>query len=222
MKQGASGARARTRFAIAACSCALALALMSCGDVPAEGPATTPCNSEAVLSLDEDGDGVPALWVDHCGALTPLDPEVVPGQNADCDDGDATRHRRVWKDGDGDGATVGEAECVGDVPGGYSEVRSTEDCDDTDSNVYPGQLQYFTIGRNSDDEFDYNCDNMVEPSGPTMAAANPCLLLGCPSGSFWQGLVPPDCGRTGNIVQCSSVAGLCLAAQVQLTTRACR
>ena len=71
----------------------------------------------------------------------------------DCNDGDSTRWRNRYLDGDGDSYGVGSLVCVGNH-GGYAD--NNNDCYDSNSNAKPGQTTYFATDR-GDGSFDYNC-----------------------------------------------------------------
>jgi hypothetical protein len=56
----------------------------------------------------------------------------IAGDN-DCDDRDATRSQRSWRDADGDGFTLAAEECFAALPQGYLGQPSRDsDCDDED------------------------------------------------------------------------------------------
>ena len=84
--------------------------------------------------LDRDGDGRSAWWQNYCNDYTQL--RMAGDYGEDCDDSDPSVSQYSWRDADGDGATVGDAQCGVDVPDGYASYPSlTPDCDDTDPAV---------------------------------------------------------------------------------------
>ena len=101
--------------------------------------------------FDEDGWGNPAISIVACEQ-----PNFYADNDLDCDDGDDTSGPEVewWIDGDGDG--VGAGGTVGpqcDQPSPLAvPVEGDEDCNDSDSSVYPGASDICGDG------VDANCD----------------------------------------------------------------
>ena len=99
---------------------------------PAEGGA--PCGVDESgdwIKTDVDGDGVTAWWMRRCGQSWQIHPGIA-GDN-DCDDTDAARSQRSWRDADRDGFTLPTEECFAALPPGYLGRPSRDsDCDDED------------------------------------------------------------------------------------------
>jgi hypothetical protein len=78
---------------------------------------------------DFDGDGVIGVWTVGCGGEEQTG--LQKSNSDDCDDTDPTRAAKGFRDADGDGYTLRNAECFASRPVGYNPLRSTvEDCDD--------------------------------------------------------------------------------------------
>jgi hypothetical protein len=111
-------------------------------------------------------------------------------------------------------------------PGGYVHrynLNNVGDCDDTDSNVYPGQTAYFTHISNGG-TWDYNCSGLAEPWGVPGAYesggcnGNMCNTLmlepsNADEGEIWDN-VAPTCGSTAGLlnivnIYCSASAPSC-------------
>ncbi len=95
--------------------------------------------------------------------------------NSDCDDNSASTWQNLtgYTDGDGDTyrASGGQSVCSGSsLPGGYYSTQGTVDCNDSNSNVKPGQTSYFTTSAGG--SFDYNCDSSETPqsAGSTLSS----------------------------------------------------
>jgi hypothetical protein len=79
---------------------------------------------------DFDGDGVIGTWVVGCGREEQKG--LLVSNSDDCDDTDPTRAVKGFRDADGDGYTLQDAECFASRPAEYRPLRSTiEDCDDS-------------------------------------------------------------------------------------------
>src|SRR5882724_7623507 len=165
--------------------------------------------------LDRDGDGRTATWLDYCNDYTQLKSGVWEGE--DCDDTDPSVAQSSWRDADGDGATVGAAQCGSDVPDGYSAQSSrTPDCDDKD----PALSQ--------DVYTDADGDGFGSPDAPTCVAP---LAIGMPAlpgfslnqadcddsaadihpGAFeaWGDRVDSDCDGNDDPLRCGDAGASC-------------
>lgn len=75
-----------------------------------------------------------------------------------CQDGQTAGYKDFDCDGYGVSGTAG---CYDPNSTDYCIADNSNDCDDTDINVYPGQTQYFSALSNSG-TFDYNCSGILE------------------------------------------------------------
>ena len=107
------------------------------------------------------------------------------------------------------------------------------DCDDDDSNAYPGQSLYFSSSR-ANGSYDYNCDGIEEKEDESVAPQfcnwdtefNPARCVANSSGSGWR-TAAPDCGQSGTYldsgdgVNCSSYTteNNCLNAAGEVTSK---
>jgi hypothetical protein len=96
---------------------------------------------------DADGDGVGAgPGIGRCGGATP--PRGLAAVAGDCAPDDAARWRELpylYRDADGDGATVPQVGvvCAGvALPAGYADAPSGDDCDDRDEAVSVSMQAY--------------------------------------------------------------------------------
>ncbi|MCB9758594.1 MAG: hypothetical protein H6739_02015 [Alphaproteobacteria bacterium] len=136
----------------------LTFALLACGDK--EPTDDTTATDDSAVSVDEDGDGVPASedCDDGDANVFPGNTEVCDNLDNDCDgevDNDATDATTYYQDGDGDGYgndLVTEAACA--LPAGYAEQGG--DCDDASDLFHPGATEDDCADPN-----DYNCDGSV-------------------------------------------------------------
>mgnify|MGYP001583346782 CR=1 FL=1 len=114
--------------------------------------ASTACDQPAgMVDNDDDCD-------DSTGAVSPGATEACNGVDDDCDgnvdESGATGETTWYLDYDGDGAGGGRYTSTScDAPAGY--VASSDDCDDTDSAVYPGATE-------TCDGEDNDCDGDVD------------------------------------------------------------
>jgi hypothetical protein len=93
-------------------------------------------------------------------------------------------------DSDGSGAALLGCFCAPPV----DSTSDGGDCDDTDSEVKPGQLSYFTLPSNSG-SYDYNCNSVIEKEFANEIVAS-CTYNGS-SCDYVPGLIQiPDCGVT--------------------------
>lgn len=145
---------------------------------------------------DLDGDGYFAAKQPYPGtdcdddnaAIHPGAAEVCDGVDNNCVAGetDAPGETPFWVDADGDGhGAVGGARAFGCVaPTGYAPNH--DDCDDTASDVHPGQAEFRCDGR------DDNCDGVTDndPFFVGMACEAP---LGCAGVLTCQGALASAC-----------------------------
>lgn len=147
----------RTWLALALASVGLLAGCSSLAEPDADGdgrPNSLDCDDNSaqvwrsvVLYADTDGDGFGEGERQRLCVGDPL-PRGLVMQGGDCAPGDATRWRsvaEVFRDADGDGATVGGAVtvCVGAELTGYtSRASAVEDCDDTRPQVFRAVTLY--------------------------------------------------------------------------------
>jgi len=94
----------------------------------------------------------------------------------------------MYRDADGDGYGVSTPVCTCFFATGYAD--SSGDCNDSNPDVHPGSLDWFTEpipGRGSAD-WDYNCDGTVTQDAPSLGIEDYY--------SGWQQAPVPACGET--------------------------
>lgn len=123
-----------------------------------------------------------------------------------------------YKDSDKDGYGVGVYGTYASSTS-YDVVSNNTDCDDNNTNVYPGQTAYFsssiTGGGPKNGTFDYNCDGAIQfdTSTPYLVTENPnastceydeasgkcTLTTGKPAKWYygWKNSIPTSCGDQG-------------------------
>ncbi|HEX4334558.1 MAG TPA: hypothetical protein VH062_01520 [Polyangiaceae bacterium] len=111
------------------------------------------------------------------GATIPVDAATTDAGPATC------TTRLVWyADGDGDGFGNAASAMVGCTkPGDGAWVSNSEDCDDGDARVHPGQKTYFGTAYTAttgDDSFDYDCSGGEDPDPSAPLAPTSCNLVG--------------------------------------------
>jgi cysteine-rich repeat protein len=193
---------------------------------------------------DQDGDrraGPP------CGTdCNDLDLNIYPGRieecdgvDSNCDPSDEPAESTYYADCDGDGyAALGAASLRSCgpplfVPGPcpFWTVQSPEvaaDCQDNDSNVFPGQTTYFRDAYatpSGASSFDYDCDG--EETSLTPAVREP-LSASCDGGCGMRSFPPVfdvsvECGEEGTLYGCvSSPRGCRRMPRSGSSTRECR
>lgn len=187
--------------------------------------------------IDEDGDGWAPYDDELCegrgGDCDDADPTVHPGApdfahgdgiDNDCDgDIDEESVTVCWQDKDGDGfgvpvpmSVAAQGVCpLGTIPASENTTMPI-DCDDDDTDVFPGQRAFFTTSRCDRPGaapgilcWDYDCDGQETLQWPRAAACT--RGLGC-SDEGWgllDGLNVPRCGESGDWVTCIHLVALC-------------
>ncbi len=157
------------------------------------GTGTEACSDPGgAASTDDDCD-------DGDAGISPSATETCDGVDQDCDGhtDEGVESTFYWDDdGDGYGGTD-KTTTACSAPTGY--VSDSSDCDDQNSDAYPGQTSWFDVDR-GDGSFDYDCDGVETGEDETVAS---CSLK--PSGtsddSVCEGqdgwyVSPPACGDT--------------------------
>ncbi|HEX3597273.1 MAG TPA: hypothetical protein VHU80_19325 [Polyangiaceae bacterium] len=145
------------------------------------------------------------------GAGGGLDAEVGEADAASNDAGPPTcATRSVWyADGDGDGHGSAATAVVGcSKPSATGWSTTSDDCDDADARVHPGQTVYFGVpyATASGDSYDFDCSGVEEPDPSAPLAPASCALVG----------VGDTCGGSGYLATKRTGAGkspLCGSAQ---------
>ena len=195
---------------------------------------------------DADGDGQPAESLGACGTdCDDTDAEVFEGAEELCDGKDNDCNDIVddgaptwYIDCDGDGYAADTAGAVGPsceppstAPSGcasgvWTSVRpngsASTDCNDANSNVFPGQTAYFTTpisGNPSATAYDYDCSGghsrrygclpSGQTCGPRCSGGYTAQSETNPDGCFYFCIVgggcsatPPDCGESARYNSC--------------------
>ncbi len=159
------------------------------------------------------------------GATEPV-PEICNDQDDDCngsiDDappgasGCTTYYYDADGDGYGDNTDSGTCLCSSFGQPAQTSENNT-DCDDWNADVSPGQVFYFTTPYGTNN-FDYNCDGF-EQKEITQTFLG-CYNPSCSSHQGWSGAVP-DCGLSGDYINCQVNNGFCLG-QHSTKTQGCQ
>lgn len=78
------------------------------------------------------------------------------------------------------------------------DLKGSGDCDDTDSNVHPGQTAYFTTTSNGG-TWDYNCDGTVTEEYPSLGSTGGCSngqTCNGTNATGWDSTSVPSCGSS--------------------------
>jgi hypothetical protein len=164
--------------------------------LPAEASATLPEPDSSVGAATDET----TLADDAALDMSPASDTVAPAVDAVADDAPGPPSCDV----DGDGYLAKGAPCFG------------TDCCDIDSDVHPGQTQYFTTPSQCGN-YDYDCDGIATPE---YAVAN-CqwVGLGCTGDGF---VDITACGVIASFEVCTSTSALTCSASVGSLIQACR
>jgi cysteine-rich repeat protein len=224
-------------------SCVLETPPLECGDPSCSfcDPTYEACGPAPGTDLDRDG-------VASCGGdCNDMDPYIFPGRieecdgvDSNCDPSDEPAESTYYADCDGDGyAALGAASLRSCgpplfIPGPcpFWTVQRPEvaaDCQDNDSNVFPGQTTYFRgayATPSGASSFDYDCDGEETSLNP---AAREPLRASCEGGCGGMRSFPPvfdidvECGEEGTLYGCvSSRLGCQRTPRPGFSTRVCR
>lgn len=105
-------------------------------------------------------------------------------------------------------------DCDNDNHNAAGGLCGGDDCDDTDANVYPGQIGYFPKPAKNG-TFDYDCSGTVEKKYGTVLN---CVIALCPAGQGYFGAAPA-CGSAADWGVCSG--GLCNEEVLEQRTQTC-
>jgi hypothetical protein len=116
-------------------------------------------------------------------------------------------------DGDGWGTTKGSTTTVVGMacPKGYGPIvapdgtKTNGDCDDTNANVFPGQLKTFSVPYGASKSYDYNCDGQSTPAPMIGGAACEGLTMFDSCANL--GPYPDYCGCTAQLVSGNQTCG---------------
>jgi len=142
------------------------------------------CTGSTTFFVDSDGDGFGSTITASSGVTNntdcddndadnyPSNVETCDGQDNNCDglvddaDPNVTGQNTYYADSDGDGfgnAGNSISTCASTPPSGYSVYNT--DCDDTDADNYPGNVEIC-------DGQDNNCDGLVDDADPNVTGQN--------------------------------------------------
>jgi hypothetical protein len=125
---------------------------------------------------DVDGGTEPMDGATVDGGTEPIDGATDDGAPVSC------TTRSVWyADADGDGHGSAATAVVGCTrPGATGWATNSDDCDDHDARVHPGQATYFgtPYAAAGGDSFDYDCSGNEDPDTALPRAPSSCALLG--------------------------------------------
>ena len=191
------------------------------------------CNGkidEGGTNYDDDGDG----QTEDDGDCNDADSSIYTGAQEKCDDGkdsdcdgskdeeNASGCTTFYKDADGDNygkAGTGRCLCAGGE--GQWDVKSSNDCDDTDDRARPGQQAYFTTPRNGGG-WDFNCASGEEKQFTAKAGCSTTGTDCVTSPDGWDGSAPA-CGATEAwSTDCSICWRACCTDRNTVKTQACR
>lgn len=129
-----------------------------------------------------------------------------------------------YRDSDGDGyGNPNDSTSNCSQPSGY--VANSTDCYDSNSNVRPGQTQYFTSHR-GDFSFDYDCSGQ-DNKEPAYNCGNSNLGIGCSIGSSFGTTAryrtsTPECGQSGQWYTLSTHRGSrCTSVDLSCQSNSC-
>lgn len=169
-------------------------------------PVDVPCDSPGHADNGDDCD-------DDAQAIHPgADEGVADGVDQDCD---ATELCYVDADGDGhrpDDASTAQSPALDcSAPGVAGAAAPTDDCLDSNPDVFPGQTQFFKVDR-GDGSFDYDCNGAEEKrytEGHTCyAAQTSAACMAAKTG--WQSVNPvPGCGSSEIFAMACVWSGSC-------------
>jgi hypothetical protein len=137
--------------------------------------------------------------------------------NGDPSDGCESALTTCYKDADGDGFVVdGSATQMCACGKGWTPTLSAKfDCDDNDSNAYPGETAYFGT-RATMGSYDYDCNGTEDPQF-TLSCNPPGATLPCTQRHTWgyyNGFPTkaPACGEQGALIPCvqNQMTGECV------------
>lgn len=193
--------------------------------------------SGEVYPLDNDGDGFPPCPSDLCS----VGPEIcdcddedfdinpmsfdLPGLDRNCDDDIDITDFVCAIDVDEDGAIIigrlSSFDCeIGERATRSSLIDVPLDCDDSNINVTPEQMDFFSLpvveSCTRPQCFDYNCDRRQEREFPAFAIV-PCERVSnravCNSIIGWasdgSGSGVPACGEPGELIECNWNGSAC-------------
>ncbi len=204
--------------------------------------------------IDEDGDGHAPTSLGACGSdCDDTDKTVYIGAEELCDgidnncNGDFDETAPTWyADCDGDGFAAGtlsarqscSAPPAGkQCPGGWTSTRpidsSNTDCNDDNSDMFPGQTAFFNTPHSSGADDDarfgsYDCNAKANRNLPsTTANAKGCIgpaeepitEFAC-SGSGWDGTAP-TCGNSASYLTCDPKPEECFGKDCSLYRLTC-
>jgi hypothetical protein len=153
------------------------------------------CEGDVLVSCTPDGESRKACpggcEGDQCFETTP-DP-----------DGCVFATYYLDQDGDGFGVTTEEIQAC-ERPKGYAALAG--DCDDADSEVFPGQDEFHATASVGTGTHDYNCDGVEELERPDAVSCQTSTSGTC-VGDGWTGSVPA-CGGSGLLASCVPYFGL--------------
>lgn len=204
----------------------IALLLVACGDdtnaggaggtASTSGPGSTSPSSSAsgsktTGSSSSSGSGMEATSSSSGSGSSTGDSSSASTSDASASSsGDSSSSGAPFCDVDGDMFDLAGPGCCDPAAGGVC------DCDDNDANVFPGQSAWFEMprpfGMTAVDQWDYDCDGVVQKQ--YTFSAMPCLALNLcnPSGLSFRGNNDSyECGDTGVATNCAPVLGGCQA-----------
>ena len=121
-----------------------------------------------------------------------------------------------FRDQDGDGIGGNDIRYDFVKPTGYS--AESGDCLDEDSNVFPGQENWFDVPNRAGD-YDYNCDDRETPKD---LAIGECTSIGCGAANEgWDGRIPA-CGEPERWLVACSLKGLVCTKEYEPRRQQCR
>jgi hypothetical protein len=85
-----------------------------------------------------------------------------------------------------------------------------DDCDDTDSRVFPGQTLYFDTPTKGNAGWDFNCNNGVEQKYAALNCAGLALVMCDTTTQGFLAKTAPACGVRGMFGRCAKSGLQCL------------
>jgi hypothetical protein len=135
--------------------------------------------------------------------------ETIGGSSAEAGEPSITDGGRAGTGGENSGSGTGNAaSCDADHDEHLAEGKcGGDDCDDTDADVFPGQIEYFEA-RRAQGDYDYDCSGGAEREQLAPVECSGVTVGPCPVTEMGFLATLPACGETGAWGTCKKTAPL--------------